>query len=368
MTTTESLSQDAEGAGVFSSYADLAKAAESQDAGGVAAAATAAGLDTLGVAMDPLGSLAAAGVGWAIEHLPFLREPLDAMLGDPDEIGDRARAWHLLSRELDAQADAFAELVTRDVGGWQGEAADAYRAAAGRLHEALASTGADAAGVGETVLASGAMVGTVRSLIRDAIAEWVGKLILWLVASVVSAGLAAAAAVPSMVLEATTLALHAADTISKVVARLEEASAALAKLVANMGGTADELASIGSRLPAGSTDVAASRGARDAVAAAGAAVPTTLPQGLVDAARNVRGSLEGAAERTVAPSLRAAEMPGSAASVGAVTRPGWKGAGEGVDELRQDPRLKAAVESGKQAGQERGEQAEWREDATPPAP
>lgn len=38
------------------------------------------GLDLLGVAMDPLGSLASAGVGWLIEHISFLKEGLDQLM------------------------------------------------------------------------------------------------------------------------------------------------------------------------------------------------------------------------------------------------------------------------------------------------
>ena len=127
--------------------------------------------------MDPLGSLSAAGVGWAIEHVSFLREPLDAMLGDPPVIEARAQAWHLFSRELGAQADEFEATVARETAGWVGEAADAYRVAAGRLRDALASTAADADRVAGTVLDSAAMVGTVRSLVRDMIADWVGRLV-----------------------------------------------------------------------------------------------------------------------------------------------------------------------------------------------
>lgn len=239
MTTVEPETDPLAGAGILSSYSDLGDAVGGgQDAGGVAAAGTAAGLDTLGLVMDPLGTLAAAGVGWAIEHISFLREPLDATFGDPDEIAARAKAWHLLSLELGAQADALEATMAREVAGWEGDAADAYRWAAGRLQDALASNASDSAGVAETVLTSGAMVGTVRSLIRDAVADWLARLIVWLTATVLSAGAALGAAIPAMVLEATTLALHAADMITKVATRLDEAGAAIGKLAASMAAKA----------------------------------------------------------------------------------------------------------------------------------
>lgn len=37
-------------------------------------------------AVDPLGAVISAGVGWLFEHVSILREPLDALMGDPDEI------------------------------------------------------------------------------------------------------------------------------------------------------------------------------------------------------------------------------------------------------------------------------------------
>ncbi|MBW0106634.1 hypothetical protein I4I78_29820, partial [Pseudonocardia sp. KRD-291] len=44
--------------------------------------------------------------------------------------------------------------------------------------------------------------------------------------------------------------------------------------------------------------------------------------------------------------------------------PGWKGAGDGVEELRGDIRVKVAVESGKQAGEARGEIAQRDEEVS----
>lgn len=365
MTTVEPKRDWAEGSGVLSSYKDLGESVGEQDAGGIAAAGTAAGLDTLGLVMDPVGTILGGVAGWAIEHVSFLREPLDAMLGDPPEIEARATAWHLLSLELAAQASAFEGAMAREVAGWEGEAADAYRLAAGRLTEALSATSQDTEGVSATVLNSAAMVGTVRSLIRDMIADWLGQLAAWLVASVISAGLAAAAAVPSMVLEATTLALHAAEQIGKVVARLDEAAAALAKLVATMGSRADDLATIGAHLPTSSASAAGS-GPAGSVARAGAAIPTpVVPAGVADRLKTVRAGLEGVAGRRVAPDLRAAEPSGLSGTAGVeAVRPGWKEPGAGLQELRDDVRVKAAAEAGKQVGKARGEIAEHDEDAS----
>ena len=43
--------------------------------------------DTIGFAIDPLGSVLTAGVGWLLEHISFLREPLDALLIGDETLG-----------------------------------------------------------------------------------------------------------------------------------------------------------------------------------------------------------------------------------------------------------------------------------------
>ncbi|MDN5919152.1 MAG: hypothetical protein L0I76_29340 [Pseudonocardia sp.] len=245
-----------DGAGVVSSGTDLVAAVtdENPDAGGIAATAAGLGLDLLGTAMNPLTSLAEAGVGWMIEHIGFLREPLDRLCGDPIEIGDRAQAWHALSAALSRQGVSLGDAVGADVAGWEGDAARAYRSAAARTREALSSVARDAAGVADTVLRSGAMVGLERSLIRDAIASWLVQVIWWLAASLASAGTALAAAIPSTVVEATRMAVRFADTIEEIGRVLDEAGEAVAGIarsmetvaarVRQMGGPGDAAADI----------------------------------------------------------------------------------------------------------------------------
>ena len=68
-----------DGSGMISDVANTAKDLANGDGLGVAMDGAASALDTLGVIEDPLGSLLSAGVGWLIEHLDFLRQPLDLL-------------------------------------------------------------------------------------------------------------------------------------------------------------------------------------------------------------------------------------------------------------------------------------------------
>ena len=71
--STDALSKDTEGAGLFSDAASTIGDASSGNWGGLAIDVAGDGMDALGMAMDPLGSLAGAGIGWLIEHIGFLR-------------------------------------------------------------------------------------------------------------------------------------------------------------------------------------------------------------------------------------------------------------------------------------------------------
>ncbi|WP_224387496.1 WXG100 family type VII secretion target [Pseudonocardia sp. ICBG1293] len=178
-----------DGAGVFSSIEDVGKAAGEQD--GVGVAATVAGLDALGMVADPLQELGTAGVGWAIEHFAFLREPLDRLCGDARQIEARAQDWHQISRELATLLPEI-ETVLAAPDAWTGTAGDAFHGAAGTRVEAARRLSETAHGVADVVLTSASVVGTERAIVRDLIAEFVvwlvPKLLAWAAGAAVTAG------------------------------------------------------------------------------------------------------------------------------------------------------------------------------------
>lgn len=220
---------DAEGAGVLSSAADLQEALTEPalDAGQIAFAATAYGLDLLGVAMNPLDELAQAGVGWLIEHVWFLHEPLDALAGDPTRIRAQAQTWANASLAMSTVAEQYPRQAAA-VAGWDGAAAATYRAAvadySARL--GLAATAADV--VSEQILFSGVAVGTVRALIRDLIAEFVGGVIsralVAVASSFVSFGGSFVAFAAAVGAEAAQLAGHIARRVQKLLDTLADSA------------------------------------------------------------------------------------------------------------------------------------------------
>src|SRR5206468_3217658 len=81
------------GAGIVEDVHDLIASYQSgtwidQSLGGVATS-----MDLLGACVDPLGTVAAWGVSWLLEHVRPLSEALDWLAGDPDQVTAYAHTW-----------------------------------------------------------------------------------------------------------------------------------------------------------------------------------------------------------------------------------------------------------------------------------
>ena len=203
-----------EGAGVVSSWADLGAAigADDLDPAAITFTAAAAGLDTLGAVLQPFDSLLRAGLGWLIEHIDFLRQPLDALAGDPTEVLAQSRNWHHVAAELRATAADYRDAV---VPGWDGAAAEAYRRATDELVGALREASAQADELSLLILATGAAVGTVRATIRDTITEFLSLVLRYLLAASTLAFLTAGGSLATVVLTVVVRALEVAEDICR---------------------------------------------------------------------------------------------------------------------------------------------------------
>lgn len=240
MTTPADVTAALDGAGAASSWADLAAALdEGQPAGPqIAFAAAAAGLDSLGMIADPFDAVATAGLGWLVEHVAVLREPLDALAGDPGQILAQATRWHDVSRTLRRAAEDYEVALSSSTAGWHGAVADGYRAAAADLTRALDDVAGRAEQLSRLVLGTGAAVGSVRALIRDLIAEFLGELVAKVLVALASApasmGGSTAAAVGAVAWEVHALARDIAARLSRLLDDLAAASHTAAELVAGM--------------------------------------------------------------------------------------------------------------------------------------
>ncbi|HET6703651.1 hypothetical protein, partial [Amycolatopsis sp.] len=103
------------GVSLLESASDLKSAIESGDWASVALGAVGTALDALSMAMDPFGAILAAGVGWLIEHVGPLKEALNGLTGNADEIAAQAETWKNIATELGSVGADLTGMVKTDV-------------------------------------------------------------------------------------------------------------------------------------------------------------------------------------------------------------------------------------------------------------
>jgi hypothetical protein len=151
-------------------------------------------LDILAMAIDPLGSLVAWGVSWLMEHVKPLKEALDWLAGNPDQISAHAATWQNVSKfTLDARQQ-YSDAISAETAGWRGASGDAYHEHAGLHLSVMEGISKAAHGISYAVEGAGLLVGLVRGIVRDLIAQFIGTLAArlpqWLAEEALSFGLA----------------------------------------------------------------------------------------------------------------------------------------------------------------------------------
>ncbi|MEU4161167.1 hypothetical protein [Actinoplanes sp. NPDC026670] len=151
-------------------------------------------LNALAVAVDPLGTLFAWGVGWLMEHVQPLRDALDWLAGKPDEIAAHAATWRNVSAAAMETHQRYASAIRTQTAGWQGASGDAYRTHAGRQLAAIDGIATATNAISYAIEGAGLLVALVREIVRDLIAQFVATLAVrlpqWLAAEGVTLGLA----------------------------------------------------------------------------------------------------------------------------------------------------------------------------------
>jgi len=177
LVAAESGTKAYEGAGIFESACGVADGVAHGDWLGAGGNLVATGLSLLGAVMDPLQAVFAAGVGWLMEHVSFLREPLDRLAGDPHAIDGHAQTWKNIEQRIYDATDFFVAEVNKSTTVWAAQSAQAYRRRARAHAESIQAMGKIADVLSKVTTITGAMVGVVRNTIRDIVADVVGACI-----------------------------------------------------------------------------------------------------------------------------------------------------------------------------------------------
>jgi uncharacterized protein YukE len=225
------------GAGIVDSYASLVTSltgdaeSEGERCVDVALSATGVVTDTIGFAIDPLGAVLTAGVGWLLEHISFLREPLDALLGNPDEINANVDALKQAAAEMRTIAEEHRQDLTT-VADWTGETADAYHGSMKQLAEELQSMGMTLDGTAAVVGISGMLVTTLRGIVFDLISSVIAELIKGALIALASAVCTFGSSIAAYCGYAGT---RAAMTASKIAGKISKVLGGLGRQTGRLG-------------------------------------------------------------------------------------------------------------------------------------
>lgn len=166
-----------EGTGIFEAACGLADSLQKGDFLSIGGNFAGLALSSLGAIMDPLQAVFAAGVGWLIEHVKVLREPLDMLAGDPKAIAAQAETWWNIQRRLIEATQMYVDDVARSTAEWTSEAVTAYREKVRFFAEHIRALGILADLNGKVATVAGSIIGVIRNTIRDIVAEVVGACI-----------------------------------------------------------------------------------------------------------------------------------------------------------------------------------------------
>jgi hypothetical protein len=194
------------------------------------------GLDNVGDggggALDPFAQLFASGFGWIIDSVSFLREPIDKVDGDAAAVQTAVDAMRTITENLTYVAHGHREDIP-SLADWTGKAAEAHNESMQLLHEELLGLAKVVEGLGTLTAVSGAMVITLRKIVRELVTAGIAAICIILAAAVAAAiwtfgasigvGIAASvAAAVAVMLEATRRITMLVDGLSRQADRMGE--------------------------------------------------------------------------------------------------------------------------------------------------
>jgi uncharacterized protein YukE len=212
-----------------SAYADLIESVgkdaetETERVLDITFAAIGAASSTAMLAIDPFGTLLGAGIGWLIEHVSFLKEPLDQLMGDPDEIKANVEATKATAAEMRVLSETHRNTLAqpRD---WTGQSSEAFKANMDTLALELDALADAVEQKAKIVAISGVLVSVLRDIVRDLIAQLLGTLLAGAIAAAAAAfftfGASIVAFVGVAVGKAVALGVNIASRIAKLIAAM----------------------------------------------------------------------------------------------------------------------------------------------------
>lgn len=173
----EELAASSTGAGALETLTGTGRALADGDWAEASVLGVTTGLEALAAGREPAGELAAAGIGWVLDHVQPLAGWFDELAGDPAAVQAQAEGWRGAARELRATQVRLEAEVASASSPWGGVWLAAYRGSTQRRCARLEACAAGLDGVAEATERAGVAVAGVREAVRRAIGEVVGYLV-----------------------------------------------------------------------------------------------------------------------------------------------------------------------------------------------
>ena len=232
MTVPITASNSTTGAGVFDSWKQVGDSigkVQTEHGGDLAAVSVELGinlisatLDTVAFVMDPLSKLIAAGLGWLIEHVSFLKWPLDQVAGNPSEVTKLANELHKIGESLRNTGTELDATLKSAITQWQGKGHDSFEKSINDRKGWLDANAKASDVAGYMVETTGALIAAVRSLLRDIITTILGDIISTMLIALAMAaftfGASIAVGVSKIVVQVSVQVAAMAAKLAKVVA------------------------------------------------------------------------------------------------------------------------------------------------------
>lgn len=222
-------------------YTDHDALASVFDTGGFA-------LDVLGDIGDPLGAVIGCAVGWIVDHVSFLRDPVDWLAGDPRSIEAATQTWANVSNGMRRAAQCYADAVSGlSADQWSGDAADAYRKKGGDWVGALDGAASMAELESILISATGGLCAAFRGLIFEAVSSAIERWVLVGLVALANSAWTFGASIAGWVIDVEIEAGLLAARIGAKIAQLVEKAGRIAETLGKDGG---KLEAIGQKLVA----------------------------------------------------------------------------------------------------------------------
>ncbi len=193
--------------------------------------------DVVGVAVDPLGTLASSVAGFLLDRFSWFQEALNVLVGNPAVVTAVGLTWRNIGDTLDMQAQRLIEIRDRTALYWQGPAAIAFRARLTEMAERASVEAFACRCINAGYAVGSGIVAIVRQIVSAICAELVGKLIVWVAEALGTLGFG----IPVVVAQATAAIARWVDDAARWTDELLQSAGRFSDILSNLYKTFDDL-------------------------------------------------------------------------------------------------------------------------------